>query len=328
MNAEHLKTLIRRILEIDPNNKVQHALARVVAAVDSLAKGKNPTTASSASAALSQAIQVTGEVLGNLTATQRREVTSLNADRYFSDMLVSELAELANQVEAAPTVANATLKQLTEERGKFVDGLRVTVRTFDTLRISGDEPEPGSAELEVLIPRDLFDNDLRLFQRELDVLYKIVWPFYELNNETVERIEIRTISTSDPFLVLRVTAAVAIALGTAVKLCLDILNGAYGLRQAMREARGSRMVDDETITKIEQGIQDRLEMRIAEISEQTMRNFNGEEGRRNELESQANRSISLLIERLDHGMQIVPRITAADPDQDSNGYARVPARGG
>jgi hypothetical protein len=318
MNAEHLKTVIKRLLAIDPKNEIQAALNQLNAAVVNQIKNKNaPNLTQTALSAGASAVEICTRILGSLTPSQKRDVTTLKAERYYGSLLPAEIQALVSQIGSAPSVVRDTLHNLTAERAVYLDALQKATQAMDLVGIPGDELSPGEAQLEILLPRTLFNDDLHYFQRELDALYKIIRTFYELNNETPERIVIKHISASDPTIVIPVAVQVALAIGAAVKLCLDILNGAYGFRKAMNDARTSKMADEGKIQQMEEEIGARLESRLREIAADALASYTGDPNRRIELESHALRAITLLNERIDHGMQIVPRIAPPDAHQSS-----------
>jgi len=96
------------------------------------------------------------------------------------------------------------------------------------------------------------------------------------------------------------------------------------VRKAMKETRKSKMVDENLIVQIEIRIHNGIDGKIKEAAEQAVANYSGDAARRNELEMHTNRAVKMLLERIERGMQIVPRALPPPPapDEDMDGEAR------
>ncbi|HTB00887.1 MAG TPA: hypothetical protein VK804_10460 [Bradyrhizobium sp.] len=324
MNASHLRGIVNRLLDLDASQQVQTRLNHFDAALSANASGSNPQTQNALASAQAAAISAVNATFSSLTPQQKRDIAELNAEQYFSEFLPNEVAEWLRQLQVAPNVGRTGLHNFIVGRQSFVAGMAATREAFDRFGIPSDDLEPGQSEIEVTLPRSLFENNLHGLQRELEVLNKIIRVFYEINNVTPGPIEVKNISTTDPVLTVAVVANVAMAIGNAVKFCIDILNGAYSLRKAMKDARKSGMVEEKLIVQIEVTIHNGIDGKIKEAAEQAVANYSGDVGRRNELEMYTNRAVKMLLERIERGMQIVPRALPPppEPDEDMDGEAR------
>lgn len=317
MNASHLRGIIERLLELDARHGVQPHLAVLLGAITADANGSTAKTQNALASARAAAMQALNETFASLSVQAKRDIAELNAEAYFNEALPAEIEGWFRRSQVSPNVGREGLSLYITRRQQFIDSMSATREGFEKFKVESDGLLPGESELKITLPRSLFENELHGLQRELEVLNKIIRVFYEINNTTPEPIEVKALSTTEPVITVAVAIGVALAIGQAVKLCIDILNGAYSLRKAMKEARDTTMVDESLIVQVEAKIHEGIDTKLAAAVKHAMLNYRGDQARENELEAHAKLAFKMLLSRIERGMQIVPRALPPPSDAES-----------
>jgi hypothetical protein len=214
-----------------------------------------------------------------------------------------------------PAVVLDQLKEAIEDRKSTLNVLRNVRSGLRNLGIEKAVLEPGQTEISVLLPRTIFHNDLEGLQKELKILTPIIRAFYSISNVTPGVIEVREISTSDPTFFLGIDITPLIAIGIAIKWCIDVIKGSHDVKKIAEAAR-KLSVDEDTVKRIESGIQTKIDARVDERVKELLEGFRGEEIRRNELEKPTKMALQMMLERIERGMIIEIRATPPTVEND------------
>lgn len=116
-----------------------------------------------------------------------------------------------------PSVTHQMTNKLKDDRQKFLSVLRDLENNFSTVGVEAQTLKPGDAEIAVLLPGQLFNDELDGLQKELRILSQVLRTFYEVSNVSPGPIEVRQISSTDPTLFLGIDITVLVHLGHALK---------------------------------------------------------------------------------------------------------------
>src|ERR1017187_10570750 len=98
-------------------------------------------------------------------------VASMIAEMGGTDLFAQDIADKVKTSIAmnamTPSVARDFVQELASRRATFLATVRTTMDGLQKLKVSDAPPEAGPADLAFLIPRDLFENDLADFAKEL-----------------------------------------------------------------------------------------------------------------------------------------------------------------
>jgi hypothetical protein len=111
--------------------------------------------------------------------------------------LLAEIESILLQKEITPTIAAKKLSEIATEVAEDQKHFQAIAEGFKRFKFGVDDPEPGQAEMGVLIPRPAVHNGLYEFGREVTDIAKIVRVFQEINTGTREDPKIQSISSSD-----------------------------------------------------------------------------------------------------------------------------------
>lgn len=176
------------------------------------------------------------------------------------------------------------------------------------------------------IPRNIFDNELEGFSRELHELRLIVRAFSEAAGNPGERIELRQISTSDPLIYLMLGYLTICKIGASVKWCLDqwkTLEEVRNLRANTANLAGvpqAKALAEQFDSIIDQTLQTRIRERADALAAEAT----SDEGRRHELGNHLAKALEGLLARIERGMKIDIRVLP--PSEPEEGEDPHPAQ--
>lgn len=110
----------------------------------------------------------------------------------------AEITAWLQENPISPAVTQQKVAALVSERNAFLDDITQVRNRLQKLNIQAITLAEGTAEVGVLLPRELFHNRLDELVKELNVLNFIFRAFSEIATGSAQPIEIRQISTTDP----------------------------------------------------------------------------------------------------------------------------------
>ena len=320
MNVSHLKAVLKRLMALEAAHAVQLKLGALSAAQAELAGGTNNQKETAAKNTLNEAIKTIKDAFSNLTPQQKRDIAELNAEEYFSDIMAEELQSWTKQIQTSPGVGRSGLQHQIARRKEFIDGMIITLRSLDRFGIDDDELKPGESELEIRIPRNIFKDGVREFSEELEQLDRLIRTYYELNNLSVERVELKHLSASEPTITIAAAFVVVTSVVVTLKFMLDFLNAAMVARKNLMELRKTQTLDEDFLKQAEARLETRTSGMVDEAVAKAMESYKGDANRKHELSAQTTLLFGYLENRLEQGMIVIPR-SLPPPGEASNEQA-------
>jgi hypothetical protein len=227
-----------------------------------------------------------------------------------------------------PAVAQQETQKLLEERTAFLENLNALKQALQKLGFEEDGLEPGEAEIGFQIPRDMFDNELEGFSRELHELRLIIRAFSEAAGNAGERIELRQISTTDPLVFVVLGACTIRYIGKGLSWCLDQWKKIEEIRQARATTASLKNVPNakSLVEQFDTIIKNTMETNIRKEAQRLASQAKVSEARQNELANHLDKALEGLLARVERGMTVeirfLPPVVAAEGD---DGAAEPPA---
>lgn len=332
MNASRLRGIIAFLLEQEKKRKFQTHLQSLSNALQNLAGEPNNTQHQTETAnSLTTLQSALADFTSSLTPAQKTNLAEIKAYQFFSNSIVDEIQHSIAQNPMTPSVANELVKKLLADRQNYLTVLDALQKNFSIVGIELSPLKPGEAEAGVLLPRDLFNNELEGLQKELRVLNQILRTFYEIANVGPEKIEIRQISTSDPIFFLGMDISVLIHFGHALKWCADTIKAIGELKNFIDMAKALDI--DPTKTAIfDKEIEERVKKRIDEKVQSMLADYKGDPSRKAELDNSLHLALGQLLERVERGVTVEIRLIpppkaekteASGPDEKEQAFAEL-----
>lgn len=200
MNTERLVQLLEQVLDAEAKHSIQAKLQAVNQALSQLASQPANQDFQKALVSAVEALDAaTREAEAAFSPAVLERLEELGAAEFFADALVGNVRQSVGENAMTPAVAQQAVADLLGRRDQYLKNARTTVEGLTTLGFAAQEMNEGDAEIGFLLPRPLFDNQLGPLIDELRAVKRIIRAFSELATGSAEPIEVREISSSDPF---------------------------------------------------------------------------------------------------------------------------------
>lgn len=211
---------------------------------------------------------------------------------------------------------NGTWYKLTEfmtQRQSYIEQITQLGGNLDKVGVLPISLQPGDAEIGFLLPRTLFNNRLDTLIKELRDVNRIIRAFSEATLGSVEEVEVRDISTSDPLFFFHIQPETIVAIGAAVTWALNTWKQVEEIRRVRAETRKTEVLTEKEATdvfdkKINEKIEAAIEAKVSELSKD-----DGKPGRAKEQQTDLKWALESLLAHVERGMIIELRYVAPPP---------------
>lgn len=319
MNAERLhRILIDLNTEIDEKNfnsiltNVQTHLQNQVSAPQDPNHQKK----------LVQSLNNLKETLKNSTYNDyspswKQIINEIGGKNLFGVELEQRIEEIFARNQITPANALEEIKQINNTFTKFQEYVKQAISSLTGLHIGKEELEEGQCEFGYSIPRDFVDNKLANFEDEIHELNFILNSLSEAITGKKQDYDVKTISSSDFLLYIIIGLQVADILSKATERILSIYKQILEIKKLRNELKEQGVPATKT-KGIETHANSMMEKEIKKIAKEIIDdNYNGEEGRSNELNNAVTFALNKLANRIDNGFNVEIRIKALpEPEED------------
>ena len=310
MNASRLLEIVQLLVDTENRKKIQDTLNNANSTLSNLvSQPSQPSHQSEFAAALEKLRTLMNEVREGFQPAQIKLLEEIRGARFFTDDLASEIGGWVAENVATLAVAQEKLNVLLSERDSYVTEIRQLRDILVKVGIEVNGLEAGQAEIGFLLPRELFDNHLERLIKELDVVKKIVRAFSEAATGSVEQIEVRQISTSDPLFFFGLTPVTIGLIGASVTWALNTWKQIEEIRKIRAQTENIPAFKGKPIEKMfEEMIKSQVEQAVAEQTAEIMKDVKGDKARKNEQTIQIKWALESIISRIERGMIVEIRL--------------------
>lgn len=304
MNVERLHEAVKAILAIEDPVGLQHQLHQVRDLLGRL-------TDSPSDAGMQQAVHeqfgvarsMVEQILSKLSASHWAVLKEIGGERFYDHSVIRPLMDMMQDNRMTPAVVRDEARAIASARSQFVETLKSLANIFNSLGIRGEDLPPGTAELMVLLPRGIFDDDLAKLAKELKIVNDIIRPFSEAALGAPEKVRVDQISTSDPTFLFGLDLETIKLIGQGVVLILGVWKGLLELRKAKETSKTVGMPPQMLEwyeAKMKQTIDESLQKHADELTSRAERDA----GRAHELNIALVKSMTKMAERMERGMKV------------------------
>lgn len=310
MNASRLLEIVQLIDGVEKAYQTQEALNNVFSAIRGLVSQPSQATYQSEFAAALEVLRkLMDDVRDKFQPAQVKILEEIGAAEFFTDDLVSEISGWVSKNVATPAVAQEKLSNLISDREAYLAEIRQLSNNLQRVGVEVNELEFGQAEIGFLLPRELFNNHLDDLIKELDVVKKVIRAFSEAATGSVEPIEVRQISTSDPLFFFGLNLETIVLIGGAVTWALNSWRQVEDIRKVRAETEKIAAFKDDPIEELfANKIKSQVEIAVAEKTREIVSKITGNQPRKNEQENQIKWALESIISRVERGMTVEIRL--------------------
>jgi hypothetical protein len=158
----------------------------------------------------------------NTTAYEWQRIDEIQGLEFFDGAIVDLLQVQLSENVMTPTVPHIFIAEYAARRLNFLQQLLGLKAGLSAVGISEYAAKEGQAELGFRLPRSFFDDNLDGLIKRLNTIKRLINTFSEIKTGTVQQIEVRDISTSDPMFYFGMMVTVAVAVGKSFSWALDM----------------------------------------------------------------------------------------------------------
>lgn len=238
MNVAQFIELSERVIEIYNHSPIEKRYSRLVALLQEHINGPNQSTTEALSTSLKE-LQAVVEAanLNEFPTTMLPLAQELGLDEFLSDQLFRFPERLIR--DSGPILTDA-LQQITSHRDELVarlENLRNARNSITNLGYPESKLEPGESEISFIIPREVFDNELSQFSKYLDLFRKLIECYSEVATGSREKLNLKSISTSDPMVVVAASAGVVLLTLRIAHSIVDLWRKVAEIREIQERTR-------------------------------------------------------------------------------------------
>jgi hypothetical protein len=250
--------------------------------------------------------------------TWRQILRDLGGEDLFGRVLKGRIQATLESNQLTPAIALGDFEKILERMQQFENSLTQITAAFKYFNIGSEELESGEGEIGILIPRPYVKNQLGELLEELKHEEFILNTFSEVATGKPDKLEIKTLSSSGLMIFVQAHATFAAAVAIAIERTVALYKQLLEIRKLRGELQKQQIPED-VVKGVETHANKLMTEGIEKASVDVVNQFylGKDNGRKNELVTQVKVSMTMLANRIDHGLNIEVRIEppAADTPQ-------------
>lgn len=319
MNVERLH---RILIDLDKDIKADKIITLLQQVRDHLQNQINQPNQPTHQTSLVTALENLYEALENseyneYSPSWKEIISEISGDIKFGIPLKNELQKILASNSITPAKALEDFKLIFEDLQSFQAATKNTLNGFETFGIEEEDLEKGECELGYTIPRHYIENKLSELKNEISELNFILNNISEAVTGEKQEYEVKTISSSDFLLYVIIGLQVADVLSKATERILNHYKQILEikiLRNQLKE-KGIPAAKTKAIETHANGI---MKSEIKKIAKEVIaEHYEGENGRKNELENGLIISLNKLANRIDKGFNVEIRVESLSEPEDN-----------
>ncbi len=236
----------------------------------------------------------------------------------FFDPEISDKVKSAVQLNAmTPAVARDFVQKLADRRAKFLSTVRNARQALEGLKLEETGLEPGSADVAFLIPREIFDNKLGPFAKELGFINRLIEHYGEAITGKAEAAELEQLSSSIPTVAVLAALPVLDVLGTVVNKFIEAWEKIEKIRKIRAELKDMGLKGD-ALDQLSEQVTTTVDQVVEESTELVLANYQGDGGRKSELETAVQQDTRRLFGQIERGLTVEFRVKPEAEDTASD----------
>lgn len=271
---------------------------------------QEPTYQQQVSTALQQLAEARGHAF---PPTWEQALEELGIQGLLGQQLVDAVREIFERNQITPSVALEEIQALTGRLEATVAALDQLLAALSHFRVGSEDLDAGEAEVGILIPRDVIDNELGQLGGEFVELQKLLRPFLEVATGSRPAVEVRAISSTDFGVFLDIAPEAAAFIAVAVERVVALYKTLLEVR-TLRQGLRDQGVPDASLVGVDEHANEHMTTGIATAVDELVDSKTGiESGRKNELKTELRWALNAFANRIDKGYNIDVR--AGEPEQ-------------
>jgi hypothetical protein len=255
-----------------------------------------------------------------ITPSQFEAIDDMGGYDFFDPAIAENVKSSIQKNAMTPSVARDFVQDLATKRAAFLATVREARQSLEKLGIKTSALQSGSADLAFLIPRDIFDNHLAAFAKELTFISRLMGHFSEALTGKAEQVELEQLSSSVPTVALVASVPVISVLATIVNKFLDAWAKVEKIRK-MRADLSDMGLKKTALDELTEQITTTVDEVVEEATEIVLVNYTGSPERKNELSNAVRQDTHRLFGQIERGLTVEFRAVPSKEEKSEEGKA-------
>lgn len=320
MTLNKLYGTLKLMVQLDDQLHLQSGLVSIKDTLNNLVGSPaQPQYQSSLASALGQFSNSAAGLGSAVTASQAATIAEIGGQEFFDPQIAEKIKASVSANAMTPSVARDFAQDLANRRASFLETVRKTILGLESLNVSETALPAGAAEIAFLVPRDLFDNHLAEFAKELSFINRLIQHVGEGITGEPEPVELKTLSSSIPTITLGASLPVIETLATIVNKFLEAWERIKKIRKIRDELTEIGM-KGKAVEELTEQVTTTVEEIVEESTQLVLANYNGhDQGRKNELQNAVGTEVRRLFGQIERGLtaefRAEPKAEAGEEDR-------------
>lgn len=319
MNAEKLHIIACAIRDDLNKTQAQTTLNQLTQSLQSqISQPQQPEFQRNVSQHLSKLYDVLSKSASNEFSPAWKQLTKeLKIEYLLGDNLADGLRGIFERNQITPSVALDEVKEMNDALTKLKQSIDKLIESLEALEIGKEELEPGECEIAVLIPRSAINEKFTNFTKELSVIDGIYGVFAEITTGKGCDFKIRSLSSSDPAVSIKMAIEIAVAVALAVNLIINSYKQIIEIRKyksGMREYG----VPSKSLSGVTSYANSIMKKGIDTLSKKIFKEYYKEKdkNRTPELDTALHFALNKMAKRIDKGYNFEIRVEPIAKDEE------------
>jgi hypothetical protein len=315
MTLDKFYETLRLISNLDQKLGLQATLEQIRDNLANLANSPAAVQFQSSLATGLSSLSSAAEILRNsISPSERSAITEIGGEEFFDPLIAERVQSAVSANAMTPSVARDFAKDLATRRAAFLNTVEGTLTGLESLGVDNHQGVRAPADLAFLIPRDLFENRVDAFAKELKFISKLIQDFGEAVTGEAEPAKLEALSSSVPTIAIVAGVGVISAIGTAVNKFLSAWEKVENIRR-LRQELSEVSVKKQALNELTEEITTTIEEVVEESTTLTLTSYKGDSARRNELRTAVQQDLHRLFAQIERGLTIEFR---ARPEEEND----------
>jgi hypothetical protein len=320
MTSQKLYEILCFLDDLDKTLGLQATLETVRETLTNLASAPANVQHQSTLAASLEAFSAGAAKLSQLiTPSQAAAIKQMGGEEFFSPGIAEKVKESVQKNAMTPSVPRDFVQNLAAKRAAFLETVRSARQNLENLGIRESKLKPDSADIAFLIPRDIFENHLGDFARELTFISRLMQDVSEAVTGEVQPAELEQLSSSIPTVALLAGVGVISAIATVVNKFLEAWEKIEKIRRIRTDLMDIGMKGT-AVEELTEQITTTVDEVVEESTQTILARYSGNENRKNELENAIRQDTRRLFGQIERGLTVEFRV---EPKADGKGENQV-----
>jgi hypothetical protein len=304
MTIESFYETLKFAVEVDVRLRLQASLEAIRDTLNHLVTSPAHPQQQSSLASVLKTFSADADELGKtLTPSQAASIAEAGGAEFFDPLIADKVKAAVATNAMTPSVARDFVHDLATRRAEYLTTIEQTLSGLDTLGVSTPELAPGASNLIFVVPRELFDNELESFAKELRFISRLIQHFNEAVVGEPEPVFLEGSSSSIPTVAVAASPKVTESIATIVSRFLEAWEKAEKFRR-IRQELIEMGLKKQTFDDLSDQISTTVNEVIEESIQLTLDAYKHDQVGKNQLETALGQDLRRLFGQIERGLTI------------------------